>query len=89
MAHSEIDPARYLQKAGRECPFCLLEGVWHEHERISASDANDVRALFVPCWCIRCRATWVETYRLVGVSQSAQDAIATAEKTYRAGPVAH
>jgi hypothetical protein len=89
VAQPEIDPARYLQKAGRECPVCLLEGVWHEHAQSSASESNDVRVLFVPCWCTRCRATWVETYRLVGVSPSAQEAIATAEKTYRTGPAAH
>ena len=28
MAQPELDATRYLQHAGRECPVCLLEGVW-------------------------------------------------------------
>jgi hypothetical protein len=30
MAQTELDATRYLQHAGRECPVCMLEGVWHE-----------------------------------------------------------
>ena len=37
-------------------------------------------------WCTRCSATWVETYRLVGVHRDRQEAVATAEKTYKGGP---
>ncbi len=42
----------------------------------------DVRLLLVSCWCTRCTATWVETYRLVGVHVHMSDAEEAARKTY-------
>ncbi len=49
MAQPELDATRYLQHAGRECPVCQLEGVWHEHNRIDTVVANNVRLLVMPC----------------------------------------
>ena len=43
---------------------------------------HDVRLLLVSCWCTRCSANWVETYRLVGVHAHMSDAEEAASKTY-------
>jgi hypothetical protein len=85
MTPPELDAARYLQHAGRQCPVCLLEGVWHEVIDARAFIVHDVRLRHVSCWCTRCSATWVETYRLVGVHRDRQEAVASAEKTYQGG----
>jgi len=86
MAQPELDATRYLQHAGRECPVCHLEGVWHEQNWIDPLVVNNVRFLVMHCWCTRCSADWVETYRLVGVHRDRQEAVAVAEKTYKGGP---
>jgi len=86
MPQPELDAMRYLQHAGRECPVCHLEGVWHEVINARAEIVHGVRVLPISCWCTRCSATWVETYRLVGVHRDRQEAVATAEKTYKGGP---
>ena len=86
MIQPEFDATRYIQHAGRECPVCHLEGVWHEVINSRANIVHDVRLLLLSCWCTRCSATWVETYRLVGVHRDRQEAIATAEETYKGGP---
>ena len=85
MTQPDFDATRYLRNAGRQCPFCLLDGVWHEHQSIRDLFVKDVRLLLVSCWCTRCSAGWVETYRLVGVHRDRPEAIATAEKTYKGG----
>jgi len=82
----ELDATRYLQHAGRECPVCHLDGVWHEVINARAHIVHDVRLVLLSCWCTRCRASWVETYRLVGVQRDRQEAVAVAEKTYKGGP---
>ena len=82
----ELDAARYLQNAGRNCPVCSVDSaVCHEHDVIRALVVHDVSLLLVPCHCNRCPAIWVETYRLVGVHRDRQEAVATAEQTYRGG----
>ena len=87
MTQPELDAARYLQNAGRKCPVCSLDAAaWHEHDAIRALVVHDVSLLLVPCHCTRCPATWVETYRLVAVHRDRQEAVATAEKTYRGRP---
>jgi hypothetical protein len=84
MPPDEIDAQRYLMNEGRRCPTCLLEGVWHEHLNITTVDhIRGVRLLLVRCHCTRCRATWTETYRLVGVHRDRAEAIEAAEATYK------
>ena len=86
MPPDEIDAHRYLMNEGRQCPECLLEGVWHEHLNITTVDhIKDVRLLLVRCHCTRCKATWTETYRLVAVHRDCAEAIAHAERTYNEG----
>jgi len=86
MSEPELDAARYLRNAARQCPVCLLEGVWHEHNAIQTILVNDVRLVLVPCWCTRCPdSRWVETYRLVGVHWNRSEAEAVAENTYKGG----
>jgi uncharacterized Zn finger protein len=82
MTQPELDATRYLQHAGRQCPVCHLEGVWHEVIDARGEIVHDVRLLLVSCWCTRCSADWVETYRLVGVHVHISDAEETARKTY-------
>ena len=86
MTQPELDASRYLQNAGRQCPVCHLEVVWHERNRIDALVVSNVRLLVMHCWCRHCRATWVETYRLVGVHWNRSEAEAVAKKTYKGGP---
>ena len=86
MTPPDFNATRYLQNAGRQCPICLLDGVWHEHLTIRTHVVNDVRLILVPCHCTRCNSKWVEKYRLVGVHRSAQEAVASAAETYKAGP---
>jgi hypothetical protein len=78
----DLNATRYLQIAGRQRPVCLFEGVAHAHLAIQAHAVNDVRLILVSCRCTRCPAAWVETFRLVGVYSSAEEAIAIANETY-------
>jgi hypothetical protein len=82
MARPVLDAGRHLRKAGQECPVCFDEGVSRDDVAIQALVVNDVRLVLVPCRCNRCPAAWVETYRLVGVHSSAEEAIASAKRTY-------
>ena len=84
MFPDEIDAQRYLMNEGRQCPVCLLESVWHEHLNITlAYEIRGVRLLLVRCHCTRCKATWTETYRLVGVHGDRIEAIEAAKATYK------
>ena len=79
----EIDAPYYLANAGHQCPVCRLPGTWHTYENARAETVNSERVLLVPCWCTRCNATWVESYRLVGVHANANEAIASINETSR------
>jgi hypothetical protein len=84
MPLAEIDAQRYHMNEGRQCLACLLESVWHEHLNITTVDhIKDVRLVLVRCHCTRCKATWTETYRLVGVHRDRAEAIKAAEATYK------
>jgi hypothetical protein len=83
MAQPVLDATRYLQHAGRQCPVCFQEGVSRNDAAIHAHVVHGIRLILVPCCCSRCAATWVETYRLVGVHANVEEALATAEKTYQ------
>jgi hypothetical protein len=82
MAQPELDATRYLQHAGREWPVCHLEGVWYEVIDARGHIVHDVRLLLVSCWCTRCSADGVETYRLVGVHFDIGRAEEAARTTY-------
>jgi hypothetical protein len=79
----EIDARNYLLHAGNQCPVCQLPGTYRQCEAIRSESVRSVRVLLVPCWCTRCNATWVESYRLVGVHANANEAIASIKETSR------
>ena len=83
MTQPDFDAARYVENAGRLCPDCTLDRIWREHRASRPYIVNNVRLVFVTCHCTRCKATWVETYRLVGVHRDRREAIAAANHTYK------
>ena len=87
MTQPELDARRYLQNAGRRCPVCHLEVVWHEHNQDQHS-RREQRAASRSALLVQC------VFRDLGRDlpprgrslRTAQEADATAKKTYKGGP---
>jgi hypothetical protein len=81
-----IDVARYLEDAGYLCAFCQLPGGTRNWTKAEFKSFGGVGVLLLPVNCYRCRAHWVDVYRLVDARGSIQDASAAAKQAFDPSP---
>jgi hypothetical protein len=81
-----FDVAQYLEHAGYLCAFCQLPGGMPNWTKVEFNSFGGVAVLLLPVNCYRCRAHWVDVYRLVDARGSIPEASAAAKQAFDPSP---